>query len=75
MTALLLVALLALGYEGLRRHTAIEFSAADYDETLGAHGRRIVQAREPVPSGPGNGAPVGAPLGDGQTADVDQARE
>ena len=77
VTALLLVLLLALGFEGLRRRTASEFSDADYTETVGAHGRRIVMAREPVPSGPGNGAPAPAvaPLGDRQGADVDQARK
>jgi hypothetical protein len=75
VTALLLIALLALGFEGLRRRTAHEFSDADYTETVGAHGRRIVQARAGVAAGPGNGAPPAAHLDDRQTAEVDQARE
>jgi hypothetical protein len=74
LTAVLLVALLALGYEGLRRHTAREFPDADYNEALRAHGRRIVRARERIAPAPGNGAPP-APLGDRQGADVDHARE
>ena len=77
VTALLLIALLALGFEGLRRHTASEFSDADYTETLSPHGRRIVQARDSVATEPGNGAPPAASLvvGDRPSADVDQARE
>lgn len=75
VTALLLAALLTLGFEGLRRRTAHEFSDADYTETVGAHGRRIVQARADVATGPGNGAPPAAPLEDRQTPAVDQARE
>jgi hypothetical protein len=74
LTALLLVALLALGFEGLRRHTAREFPDADYNEALREHGRRIVRARERVAPGPGNGAPP-PPLGDRQRPDVDHARE
>ena len=57
LTALLLVALLALGFEGLRRRTAREFPDADWDEAMRAHSARIVRARERVASGPGNGAP------------------
>jgi hypothetical protein len=57
LTALLLVALLALGFEGLRRRTAREFPDADWDEAMRAHGARITRARERVASGPGNGAP------------------
>ena len=77
VTALLLIALLALGFEGLRRRTASEFSDADYIETTSPHGRRIVQARASAAPEPGNGAPPTAPLvvGDRPSADVDQARE
>jgi hypothetical protein len=74
VTALLLIALLALGFEGLRRRTAGEFPDADYNEALREHGRRIVRMRERVGSGPSNGAPP-PPLGDRQRADVDHARE
>ena len=74
LTALLLVALLALGFEGLRRRTAREFPDASWDEALREHGRRIVRMRERVGSGPGNGAPP-PPLDDRQRPNVDHAHE
>jgi hypothetical protein len=62
LTALLLIALLALGYEGLRRRTAREFPDASWDEALRDHGRRIVRMRERVaPADSGNGAPPAPP--------------
>ena len=75
MTALLLVALLALGFEGLRRRTAHEFSDADYTETVGAHGRRIVQAREHVAVGARQRRPARRPSRGSADAAVDHARE
>ena len=75
VTALLLIALLALGFEGLRRRTAGEFPDADYNEALRAHSRRLVRMRERVAPRHTNGAPPAAALGDRQSADVDHARE
>jgi hypothetical protein len=63
VTAILLIALLAAGFEGLRRKVRSEVPAADLDAALHAHGERlrrlghrIDQRPGPAEAEPGNGA-------------------
>jgi hypothetical protein len=67
VTAIVLIALLAAGFEGLRRKVRSEVPGADLDAALHAHGERlrrlghrVDQRPEPAGPEPGNGAHVAA---------------
>jgi hypothetical protein len=73
-TAILLVALLALGFEGLRRHTAREFPEASREAALRAHGERIGRLRDRLRDGGGWAGDKAVAVHQGPTTPAPEAR-